>query len=116
MLNKALYKKPEKIIVICDVNNDNVIKALSDLLRLEGPRGLKIVLASKLASPKVLESIREFLLSNHAFTIEVYVINEQQLESVIDASSSDLILLNSNSEIARMLSEKYRNKVVVYSV
>lgn len=110
MPNKAQYKRPEKIIAICGVINDNVIKALSDLLRREGPRGLKIVLSSGLNSPRALESIRDFLLSNHAFTIEVYVIDKQQLENVINASSSDLILLTSNSEIVRTLPEEYKNK------
>lgn len=94
MTTKRQYKPPEMNIVIHGSINSKVVESLNNILRRYGSKGLKIYLISGNSSPRVLEQIREFLQSNHAFTLEVYTVDESMLKD-LQSRLGDLIIISS---------------------
>ncbi|MEM4718035.1 MAG: hypothetical protein QXE81_04660 [Desulfurococcaceae archaeon] len=85
------YKRPEKVVVIDSNINESLIKELGKLLRVYGYHGLKILISSSSKSSISLEYIREFLLSNTAFTIEVYIVDSNDLQRMLANREVNLV-------------------------
>lgn len=71
--------------------NEYVIKELGKLLRIYGHYGLKILISSSSKSSSPLEYIRDFLLSNTAFTVEVYLVERSELEKMLSSREVDIV-------------------------
>lgn len=79
------YKRPSSFIVILGDVNIKVINKLSVILRNHGPHGLKIYVVYD-DLEKNLEILRDFLLNNYAFTIEVYMVSRSELSNILKES------------------------------
>ena len=77
----AGYKKPEATIIV--LGEPVGVEQLRTIVWKYGSRGVKIVIFSNERSSRVLEDLRELILSNIAFTIELYHLKTSTLSEVL---------------------------------
>lgn len=70
---KSAYKPPSVVVLVKQLT-DKSMSRLYELLRVHGAKGLKIIVESDRPA-QALEALRDFLFSNYAFTVEVYIAN-----------------------------------------
>jgi hypothetical protein len=113
LLKATPYKRPEACVLVLGDVTEKTASRLLRLLRLYGTRGLKLVVVASESTPRKLEALRDFLFSNYAFTLEVYVVSPEELSRVVgDLSRVDAVLA-SNSELLLQLPEELRSKAEV---
>jgi len=108
------YRRPSATVLVYGEVTPGVIDKLRELLRLHGPRGLRIILASH-SSPRALESLRDFLHENYTFTLEVYTSSSslaEKLEKQL-VSSEVVAVLVSSSELINQVPRSLVSKLVV---
>jgi len=84
------YKEPLSSVLILGGANEKALKRLYDLLRNYGRGGLKVYVFAS-GSAKDLGALREFILSNYTFTIEIYTAGESDLRRVLEREGSRVV-------------------------
>jgi len=84
------YRNPSSSVIILGHVTEKVVTRLQSILRVYGSRGLRIYLVST-ASAKVLEALRDFILSNYTFTVEVYTVGGDQAKQIYEREGSSIV-------------------------
>ena len=108
------YKKPSATVLIYGEISEKIIDKLRDFLRVHGPRGLRVILVNT-SSLRAFEYLREMLLDNYSFTLEVYTISSDLVEKLHNSSKlrEVVAVLASSSDIAKLVPSSLSDKVIV---
>jgi len=105
-----VYKRPRHVVVVVGVPDESIVKELNTYLASHGREGLKLIIATREPSSRVLEALRDFLLSNIAFTIEVYSVSYERLREIIGGEGG-LVKIFASSGVCGELPEDLAAKV-----
>lgn len=107
------YRNPSLATIILGRVTEKMITRLQNILRAHGPRGLKIYLVST-GSAKDLEALRDFVLNNYTFTLEVYTVSRDKAEQIYEREGNNIIsILISEQAFVDELPEHLRRLVEV---
>jgi|GEM_PF-4240302 len=106
-----VYNRPRHVVVVVGVPDESIVKELNTYLASHGREGLKLIIATREPSSRVFEALRDFLLSNIAFTIEVYSVNYEKLREIIGGGEGELIKIFVSSGACGELPEDLAAKV-----
>ncbi|MCC6035002.1 MAG: hypothetical protein LM567_05890 [Desulfurococcaceae archaeon] len=108
------YKKPGVTVLIYGEISEKIVDKLRGFLKIHGPRGLRVILVSS-SSIKALEYLRDVLLDNYSFTLEVYTASSDLVEKLYNANrlGEVVAVLASSSEIAKQVPSSLSDKVIV---
>lgn len=84
------YRRPSTTVIILGDPGDRVLEKLRGLLARHGPQGLRIYLVSS-PSAKSLENVKDIILSNYTFTLEIYTVSWDSLSKVIEVESKNIV-------------------------
>lgn len=107
-----VYKQPRATVVVLGGVDNRVVERLSRVLRLHGPRGLKIVVVAD-NFVEGIETLRDLLLSNYAFTVELYFAKPDELGRYLEDYKSVVSILALNTAEAQSLPSELKNVVEV---
>lgn len=107
------YRNPSSAVIILGHITEKVITRLQNTLRVHGPRGLKIYLVST-GSAKDLDALRDFILRNYTFTVEIYTVSGNEAEQIYEREGNNVVsvLISERASIGN-LPERLRGLVEV---
>jgi hypothetical protein len=109
-----VYRKPNATVLVYGDITPSIVEKLKSLLRVYGSRGLRVILASQ-NTIRALDSLRDFLHENYAFTVEVYTHSSGFLGEAgsLETAGEVVAVLVSSSDLAKNVPSFLQDKVVV---
>lgn len=108
------YKKPSATVLIYGEISEKIIDRLRGFLRVHGSRGLRVILVNS-SSLKAFEYLREMLLDNSSFTLEIYTTSSDLVEKLYSSSKLGEVVavLASNPDATKLVPISLSDKVIV---
>lgn len=103
----STYKPPKATVVLLGDVSGKVLERLSSILRVHGPKGIKLVIAHADLT-KSVEVLRDLLFSNYAFTIELYFARPGELHSLVTGSPDVVSVLVSDPSLVNEVPAELR--------
>lgn len=106
------YKEPLSTVILLGVPNKDTVRKLHYILRTRGLNGLRVYVVKDSSSSKFLESLRDFIFSNHLYTLEVFTAEYEQLGEIYEKEGDKIVsILVSDSNLVQYVPSVLRSKL-----
>ncbi|MEM1596234.1 MAG: hypothetical protein QXS24_03660 [Desulfurococcaceae archaeon] len=108
------YKEPLFTVLIVGEITKGIVNRLIDLLRTSQSSGLRLYIVHNHPSPKLLEPLRDFIFKNNARTLEIFIVQSEQLEEVYRKEHEKIkVILTSSPNLLQHIPGSLTNRVEV---
>lgn len=108
------YKEPSITVLIVGEVTKNIVNKLIDLLRTSQSSGMRIYIVHNSPSPKLLEPLRDFILKNNVYTLEIFTIQNDRFKEVIKKEHDKIkTILTSNPNSLQCFSDTLVHRIEV---
>ncbi|MEM0005181.1 MAG: hypothetical protein QXE10_07070 [Desulfurococcaceae archaeon] len=106
------YREPLFTVIVLGEPNKDTVSKLHYILRTRGLNGLRVYIVKDSSSSRFLESLRDFIFSNHTYTLEVFTAEYEQLREIYEKEGDRIVsILVSDSNLVQYVPSILRNKL-----
>jgi hypothetical protein len=106
------YREPLSTVIVLGEPNKDTVSKLHYILRTRGLNGLRVYVVKDSSSSRFLESLRDFIFSNHTYTLEVFTAEYEQLREIYEKEGDRIVsILVSDSNLVQYVPSILRNKL-----